>query len=164
MPPAAAAAPVTVKATVSWLACRDRCELGGAELELRLPLAPAEAAAGRALLNRWRGRLPVDARREPPPFSLRTAGGFGGDAPRGTLSLWLGWPDEPGSVEVFPAPAEGLGVSAAGARTRGRLTRVDCELSLLDGADPPRSFPAVVVRTAADGARLAWRVEVPLPR
>lgn len=162
--PVSVTAPATVRATVSWLACRDRCELGGAELELALPVAPEEAASARVVLDRWRALLPVDARSEPPPFSLRSVGGLGDGLSRGTLSIWLGWPEDPGAVELYPAPPESLGVSAVQARTRGQLTRIDGTLERLGDGERPASFPAVVVQTAADGSRRAWQVDVPLPR
>jgi hypothetical protein len=127
-------------------------------------VAPEEASSARATLDQWRSRLPVDARLEPPPFSLRSVGGLGDGLSRGTLSIWLGWPDDPGTVELFPAPPESLGVSSVQERTRGRLTRIDCTLERLGEGEQPASFPAVVVQTAADGSRRAWQVDISLPR
>ncbi len=154
----------TVRASVSWLACKDRCVLGGAELELALPVTAAEAAAGRALLDRWQGRLPVDARLESPPFTVRTIGGLDSGAGRAPLSIWLGWREDPGAVELYPAPPEGFTLKNVTVRTRGQLTRVDGELTRLGARSLPASFPAVVVRRDGAGEGRAWLVDIPLSR
>ena len=68
--PEAAAAPESIGARVTWLACREQCVPGQATLALR-PLASAEAAP---LLARARARLPAPA---PPGLRVRaTAGGY----------------------------------------------------------------------------------------
>jgi len=68
-PPATLAAgePVTLRARVNWLVCRDICVPGEALLEISLPTQGTPAPANGELFSRYRSRLPSG---EPPPFSL----------------------------------------------------------------------------------------------
>ena len=58
---------VALRAKASWLACKDMCIPGSAELELQLPVAATSAGANEALFNEFRSRIPSAS---PPPFVL----------------------------------------------------------------------------------------------
>jgi len=150
-PPPAPGAPVAAEA--SWLACRDVCLLGSAELEGRWPLeaAPSEFA-------RWRAALPA----ADPPFSVDVTGGWPAGERRAELALWLSWPAPPGEVELYPEAGGRLKVSSPRVQTRGTLTRVDLALTVVDGGPPPERLPAVVAARDAAGARRAWEIALPL--
>ena len=144
----------TIAASVSWLACKDVCVLGGAELEERWPLEPSpDVFAG------WRDRLP----RTEGPYTFTTTGGIEPGERRGDLSLWLRWTETPGEVEFFPAANERLKVTDMKIQTRGGLTRIDCSVSLIGGREQDvLTLPAVVVTTTENGVRRGWEVSAPL--
>ena len=122
-----AATPVTVNA--SWLACKDVCVLGSAELKAELPLEGAELAASRAAFETWSETLPIAL--EPGLFDLSVTGGPVPDSGSVTLAVWLNWKAAPGAVEFFPDPGAGLKVEDVRVQTRGQLTRIDFSVSRL---------------------------------
>jgi thiol:disulfide interchange protein DsbD len=151
-PPPAAGAPVA--AEVSWLACKEVCLLGSARLEERWPL-PAAAAE----FERWRAELPATQ----PPFSVNLTGGWAPGARRAGLTLWLSWPAPPGEVELFPEAGGQLKLSAPRVQSRGALTRVDLEATVVGAnSEPPERLTAVVTARAVGGARRAWEIAIPL--
>jgi DsbC/DsbD-like thiol-disulfide interchange protein len=133
----------TLRADVSWLACKSVCLLGDAILEVDLEHLDQirdpeafEALDGRAV------RAPDDAR-------FRARHDRGDEGPR----VWLTWEDEPSTVEVYPAARTGRHPSAE-ARTRGGLTRIDLDL---EGA----ALPVDLIVVAVDGTtRTGYRVPV----
>ena len=151
-PPPAAGAPVA--AEVSWLACKGVCLLGSARLEESWPLPTAAAE-----FERWRAELPAAE----PPFSVNVTGGWAPGARRAELTLWLTWPAPPGEVELFPEAGGQLKLSAPRLQSRGALTRVDLEATVVgSGGAPPERLTAVVTARAAEGARRAWEIVIPL--
>ena len=154
LPETASTEHATISASVSWLACKDVCVLGGAELEGRWPLDPSPE-----VLVGWRDRLP----RPEGPFTFTTTGGIGPDERQGDLSLWLRWTETPGEVEFFPAADERLKVTGVRVQTRGGLTRIDCSVSAIGGSDlDVHALPAVVATTGEDGVRRGWEVSAEL--
>jgi thiol:disulfide interchange protein DsbD len=151
-PPPAAGAPVA--AEVSWLACKEVCLLGSARLEQRwpLPAAPFE-------FERWRAELPATE----PPFSVNLTGGWAPGARRAELTMWLSWPAPPGEVELFPEAGGQLKLSAPRVQSRGAMTRVDLEATMVGSSSaPPGRLTAVVTARAAGKARRAWEIVIPL--
>jgi thiol:disulfide interchange protein DsbD len=143
-----------VRARVSWLACKDICVLGDAELEDQLPLT---VEAGR--FQTWRGSLPAPVDVAKLPFTLTTSSGDDPDR----RTLWLSWRQEPLEVEWFPNPGPGLEVRSAQPRTRASLTRIDFDARLVDGATaPPEEIPSVIVVTDRGGTRRGWEIPIPL--
>jgi DsbC/DsbD-like thiol-disulfide interchange protein len=134
---------IELEASVSWLACKQECVPGSAELRATLPIS---AAAGH--FETWHSSLPV----ENGPFSHSTIGAIELESRRGELSIWLQWDEEPGEVEWFPESGERLKLGDIRVRTRGRLTRIDFTAAVI-GADAGGvpSLQSVVV--ADDGAR-----------
>jgi thiol:disulfide interchange protein DsbD len=148
-PPPAAGAPVA--AEVSWLACKEVCLLGSARLEERWPL-PAAAAE----FERWRAELQPRA-----PFAVNHGGGS--RRWRAELTMWLSWPAPPGEVELFPEAGGQLKLSTPRVQSRGTLTRVDLEATVVGNSSaPPEHLTAVVTSRAAPGARRAWEIVIPL--
>lgn len=143
-----------VTAAVSWLACRDICVLGAADLEGSLPQAfDAARFAG------WRESLP----QRDPPFEVSVRGGFEEGSRRGRLSLWLAWPRPPDVVEFFPAAGERLKVADTRVQTRGGLTRIDLNVSVIGEADVgPDVLPSVVAVRDGSGVRRGWLLDAPL--
>ncbi|HSL19803.1 MAG TPA: protein-disulfide reductase DsbD domain-containing protein [Methylomirabilota bacterium] len=159
--PPGAAAPVPVRAAASWLACKDVCVLGSAELEAELPLTGEAAAAARAAFAGWRDRLPRPAR--PDEVSMSVTGGPLPSTGAAELTVWLSWPEPPGEVDVFPDPGPGLKVEAVRTRSRGALTRVDLTATRLAGSSAPAAvLPVVVVRTDGEGGRTALELDIDL--
>ena len=151
-PPPAAGAPVA--AEVSWLACKEVCLLGSARLEESWPLPTAAAE-----FERWRAELPAAE----PPFSVNATGGWAPGARRAELTLWLTWPAPPGEVELFPEAGGQLKLSAPRVQSRGAMTRVDLEATVVGSSSaPPERLTAVVTARAAGEARRAWEIVIPL--
>ena len=151
-------APVTAKASVSWLACKDVCVLGSTELEALLPLEAAESA-----FADWRPRLPWSASAGDRPFEVSTTGGLVPDARTGDLSIWLQWSAPPRGVEWFPEPGDRLKVSGSRVQTRGTLSRIDVDLTRVGSGDHPADeLPSLVVFRDESGARRGFEVRVPI--
>ncbi|MCJ7755938.1 MAG: hypothetical protein MUP13_15360 [Thermoanaerobaculales bacterium] len=152
----AAAVPGTavVGASVSWLACKDVCVLGSAELESSwagVAIDPGFAA--------WAGELPLSFDGFDAPFTLTTKGGLAA----GHIGLWLQWRTAPQSVEFFPDPPEGLEVKDLAIQTRGGLTRIDAVVRAMAGSDVrPDTLSSVVVVTDENNQRRGWQLAVDL--
>ena len=123
--------PSSVFATLkaSWLACKDVCILGSAELKAELPLSGDELRVSKAVFESWPATLPVQA--EPGLFDLSVVGGPVPEAGSADLVVWLKWTESPGAVESFPDPGPGLKVEGVRTQTRGLLTRIDLRVSRL---------------------------------
>jgi len=66
-------------------------------------------------------------------------------------------------VEVFPEAGGQLKLSAPRVQSRGALTRVDLEATVVGSSSgPPEGLTAVVTARAAPGARRAWEIVIPL--
>ncbi len=65
--PSDAAGEVKLRAKVSWLACKEMCVPGSAEVALTLPVAPSSEPANPELFAESRARLPSDSA---PPYAL----------------------------------------------------------------------------------------------
>lgn len=151
--------PTRVGALISWLACKERCVLGEAQVGLDLPVEPELAARGAQLIE--------DLRRCQPTthldglLSRRTVlGGVEPGARGGTVSIWLQWRTAPDSVELFPDPGDALKVEDVLVRTRGNLSRLDATVRHR-GAHRPSSLETVVVVVNGD-QRVGYRLSVPL--
>ncbi len=152
--PAAVPDDTVVGASVSWLACRDVCVLGSAEIEsswAEVAVDPGFAAWGASLPRPFSGS---DA-----PFALTTRGGLAA----GAVGLWLQWRTEPQTVEWFPDPPEGLVIEDVAIQTRGGLTRIDAVLRPIAGSESqPGSLDSVVVLTDENNRRRGWELAVDL--
>ncbi len=143
-----------VTAEASWLACKDICLLGSARLDEPWPLP----ATGREF-EVWRAALPAGD----PPFEVSVTGGLAPGARRADIALWLSWPQPPGEVELFPETGGRLKVGSPRVQTRGSLTRVDLELTVVGAPDVPVERLAAVVAARAGGSpRQAWEIVIPL--
>jgi len=143
-----------VGAMVSWLACKDVCVIGSAELARPLSEVPFDPT-----FAPWGNSLPQALGEEDPPFGLTTTGGL----IQGELSLWLQWRQTPQTVEWFPDPPDGLEVKNVTVETRGGLTRIDADVRTLKGAtEVVTGLPSLVVATNEDGGRQGWKLVVRL--
>jgi len=143
-----------VGATVSWLACKDVCVIGSAELARALSKVSVDP-----VFSTWMNSLPQALGEEDPPFGLTTTGGLR----QGKLSLWLQWRQTPQTVEWFPDPPDGLEVKNVKVQTRGGLTRIDAAVRALKGATGVLTgLSSLVVATNKDGSRHGWKLIVRL--
>lgn len=126
-------APVSV--TASWLACKDVCVLGSAELKAVLPLGGDELEISQAAFAKWSDTLPKEA--ESGLFDLSVTGGPVPESGPADLVVWLNWKKPPGAVEAFPDPGPGLKVEGVRTQTRGLLTRIDMRVSRLKTSSAP---------------------------
>ncbi len=160
LPSPVPAHPGPIRAEVSWLACKERCILGEARLELELPPPPAAVRA--ATFERWRERLPLPLGTAGAPFELNVIGGLTAGASAGELTLWLRWATPPSQVELFPEGGDRLKVDRVHVQTRGGLTRIDVTLHALGPAgDRARSLPVLVVTSDA-AVRKGYEVRLPV--
>jgi len=145
---------VPVATSVSWLACKDVCVVGSAELRGELPMQDSSD-----LFEFWRERSPMPNG----PFALSFSDGLAVDDRRGAVSLWLEWSQEPGEVEFFPDAGERLKISDTRVQTRGRLTRIDFRAAVIGGGDGAVDRVAsVVTSTDRAGKRRGWVFDAPL--
>jgi thiol:disulfide interchange protein DsbD len=143
-----------VGASVSWLACKDVCVLGSAELESSWAKVAIDPGFGD-----WTESLPRAIVASDAPFSLTTKGGLAA----GHIGLWLQWRTAPQSVEFFPDPPEGLEVKDVTIQSRGGLTRVDAAVRSMAGLTvTPDTLDSVVVVTDENHQRRGWNLAVDL--
>ncbi len=141
-----------VGASVSWLACKDVCVLGSAELESRWSEIAVEPA-----FATWGDELPQSVSASDPPFTVTVRGGRSA----GTIGLWLQWQVAPQPVEWFPDPPDGLEVESVAIQTRGGLTRIDAVVRELAGSKAGHDhLDSVVVVTDENNQRRGWNLAV----
>jgi hypothetical protein len=141
----------TIRAEVFWLACKDVCVVGSAELEASmdtLAVGPAFAV--------WRAALPLPLPDDEPPFEWRTTGGFGDER----LNLWLQWPGAAPKVEWYPDPPEAIEVKNVRVDSRASLTKIDAAVRRRAGAHEIDTLNSLVVVTTDEGSRRAWELEI----
>ena len=97
VPPGATGA-AKFQAKVSWLACKEMCIPGSADVELSLPVAPTSEPANTELFTSFRSQLPSAS---PPPYNLTWS--------RNAKFLQLRIVGIPAGtkVELFPLPQPG---------------------------------------------------------
>jgi len=143
-----------VGAAVSWLACKDVCVLGSAELEARWSELKEDP-----VFSRWDSALPAPWTDSEGPFSVSLTGGLSD----GAVTLWLRWHQSPAPVAWFPDPPDGLVVEDVTIRTRGGLSRIDATVRKMAGAAGVfDSLPSVVVVTDDQQKRRGWSLAVDL--
>lgn len=143
-----------VGASVSWLACKDVCVLGSAELESSW----AEVAIDPGF-SVWAESLPRTFDGSDAPFTLTAKGSL----TAGHIDLWLQWRTAPQSIEFFPDPPEGLEVKDVTIQSRGGLTRIDAAVRAMAGSTvTPDTLDSVVVVTDENHHRRGWELAVDL--
>jgi DsbC/DsbD-like thiol-disulfide interchange protein len=153
--------PLVFRASCRWLACREVCRLGRADLELTLPAK--EVAPNRLeLFREWSSRLP-----EPAGLaglfdtSPRVKGALRSEEGSGEIQVTLDWTQPPREVEWFAAPPESLEVTDIRLETAGDVTVLHFRARVLAGQrwEGP-SMDSLLVFTNRDGRRRG--VELPL--
>ena len=149
-----------IRATVGWLACRERCVLGDATVEGSLPVSTDEAARGGKLLDAALAAAPVSEHGA--TFDLQSITRVPETERSGALVAWVSWAAPPvGEVVWYPDTAPGLKVEGVTTRTRGTLTRIDAKVTVMDD-NAPANVPSVLVLERPDGQRTGWRIDVPV--
>lgn len=150
-----------VSVTASWLACKDVCVLGAAELKADLPMRGAELQFSKAALRNWSETLPVQA--EPGHFELSVTGGPVPESGPADLVVWLSWAETPGAAEFFPDPGSSLKIEGVRTRTRGSMTRIDFRISRLKSSNAPaESLRSLIVIKDPGGKRSARVADIQL--
>ena len=133
---------IELRASASWLVCRELCVPGKAELTLRLPVVAANHPANDALFNQSRALLPEAGS---PPFTTSwTRDGQ-------NLVLTLGSLGPNPSLDFFPLPGD---VQVG----HPEITLPTIRIPLLDAAATARSIDGVVVLKKGD-SRQVWQLE-----
>jgi len=149
-----------VTAAVGWLACREKCVLGEATVEMSIPVSAGEAARGRELLDAAIAAAPLTTGEA--EFDLRSVTRVPEGERAGSMVAWVSWPEPPtGEVRWYPDVADGLKVEEVTAQTRGNLTRIDANVTVMND-DAPTAVPSVLVVERSDGHRTGWRIDVPV--
>jgi DsbC/DsbD-like thiol-disulfide interchange protein len=152
--------PAPIRATVGWLACREKCVLGEATVESTLPVPASDAARGRELIDAALAAAPRPGGEA--TFDLRSVTRVPEGERSGSLVAWVSWPEPPtGEVVWYPDAASGLKVEGVTARTRSQLTRIDARVTVMND-DAPEAVPSVLVVKRPDGQRTGWRIDVPV--
>jgi len=155
-----AGGPMPIRATVGWLACRERCVLGDVTVEASLPVSADEAARGGTLLDAALAAAPVAEHGA--TFDLQSVTRVPVTERSGALVAWVSWAEPPaGEVVWYPDAAPGLKVEGVTTRTRGSLTRIDAKVTVMDDG-APAAVPSVLVVDRPDGQRTGWRIDVPV--
>ncbi len=145
-----------VAASVSWLACKDVCVLGSAELESSWAEVPGDPDS-----SEWNTSLPGLPDPSPPPFTSRVTGGLSEEK----IEVWIQWQTAPGSVEWFPDPPGEVEVRDIKIQTRGNLTRIDAVVRrLAESAEPDPNLDSLVVIADDQRERRGWHLAVDLTK
>ncbi len=153
----------TIKADVSWLACRDKCIPGKAELELTLPVAQKPRPADRELFTEWAARLPVPAGEEKDVAKVAVSGpGLSQDKKAGRFEVNIQWRKPPGKLEFFPAAGDALLISGIAADTEANVTVITAAVKLLNVKNSPASMEAVVACAGSGEQRKGIEIEIPI--
>lgn len=141
-----------VRTAVSWLACKDVCVLGSAELEGSLAELPVDPD-----FDEWERRLPRMSTDSTSPFTVTAKGSLAS----GRVTHWLRWREAPQLVEWFPDPSPAIEVKDVRVQTRGGLTRIDAAVRRRKGAEGMTDhLESLVVVTGGDGVRSGWNLKV----
>ena len=139
-PAANASGSVTIRAKASWLACKDTCIPGEADLQLGLPVGASATPANVAIFEEFRRQIPLAS---PPPFALNW------QRSGKNLKLTVGGLPPSTSIALFPLPNVDQSVG------HSKIVSPDTLELSVDG-----SFRGVLAEGEGE-ARRAWLVEDP---
>jgi len=97
---------VSISAKVNWLVCKETCLLGGATVNLTLPIAGLGSPANTELFQQWMEHIPVE--RDPDhvaDVSEQTNLAQGANGLAGTGKISIRWKTEATDIQWFPDPA-----------------------------------------------------------
>lgn len=154
---------IKITASAQWMACRQVCIPGRAELDLEIPAAAGPPRpANEALFKRWAERMPVDVAASPDVAKVEWAT----DPAAREATAVVTWRSGAGAVkdvELYPLPDDALDVTTT-AQTDGRQTRLDARVRVLAGQTPKTDrLPAVIAYTDRAGVRCGVKAILPLP-
>ncbi|MGC9453401.1 MAG: protein-disulfide reductase DsbD domain-containing protein [Phycisphaerae bacterium] len=155
---------VTLTAVADYLACKDVCIPGRAELSLELPVAEEAEAHNQELFEHWRKRLPAPADVEDAPAEVAVVGRMPPAGGEGRFEITLRWKTpEVENVQFFPAATAAVSVEDTALRTANGTTRIRFRARVLEGVEPtPRELETVVAYELADETRRGLTVLIPL--
>jgi len=151
-------------AKVSWLACKDRCVLGEADLRLTLPVAKEAEPVDASLFRRWSERVPQPSAMLSHKVNVAVVGAASNQG-GATYTVLLQWKEPVCSVEWFPdpGPAVELKVLLDGVNRNALYSLIGFSASVLKGHKLNRDTMELVFAYVHDnGRRHGLRVDVPL--
>lgn len=129
---------VPLRASVDWLACKELCIPGEADVSLSLPVGKARPSSDAKTLERWHQRVPGPARQSPAVAEIATRTSPTGRG-RHDVSAVIDWAQPPDEVDWLPAPDAHTMIRDVTVRTVGRRTQIRCQREALPGARPGHS-------------------------
>ncbi len=155
--------PVSIVANVDYLACKDICLPGSAELAIALPVEEEPRSANQEMFSRWREGLPATGAAADAVARADVSGRIPPGKRTGVFELTLNWEGEPPEeVEFFPASVASLAVSRVQVQP-GPWTRIRFAVMMLAGDGPrPTHLDVVVAYADAEQQRRAIGLTVPL--
>ena len=155
--------PVQIRADVRWLACKEVCIPGRADLKLDLSKSASPAPANAELFDEWEKRLPMMASSTESPLIAKSTGTFPPGEAKATFMVLLEWKDAPSEVSWFPGADPALRVDSMSQKTEGRSTQITFTGSILPGLElGSDSLDSLIVYTTPDGERRGVTVPVRL--
>lgn len=146
-----------IRIAASWLACRERCVLGEAELELPIPVPKAAVREARSRLQAWKAALPRPAAEAPVRPVVRLSPREGGAL---GVEAWLWWKRDVARGEWFPTPPEGWTVQVEELAHRGRTTRMVLRLAPKRADEPPPGSIDGVAAAEIEDRRRGWELRL----
>ncbi len=159
-----AQAPITLG--VQWLACRDRCVLGEAALDVQTLAAGGGgqgfgSEADIQLIDQWRQRVPRDVNADPLVRDVRTQtlDTSGALTQRVLVAAIVDWADQISDAAWYPDLLPDAEVVDVVVTTAGRQTRIEAAVTgLPQRFRGYRVLPGVLVYQRPDGQRRAVQV------
>src|SRR4029077_17644188 len=149
--------PVTLKAKVSWLVCKESCVPGDADLQLILPAAASGATAANAeLFAKYRGEL---------PRAFDKAADFAVARSIGKKEIVYDFsglkPGEEKTLDFYPVPPDPsvvIGAPVVEPRAGGATVRIP-----LQTESPTNAKLSGVVAFDRDKHRIGWEIPATIP-
>jgi DsbC/DsbD-like thiol-disulfide interchange protein len=148
--------PLPIRAKTRWLACKEVCIPGSAELEIRLPVGDSPDAKNAPLFAEWEESLPVE------PFSTGVQAETTGSLETGEFTIALTFKEAASKVEWFPHAMKALKVTDISVEGEGSNVRITFKAATMKGHELPSHELPSVVTFRQGGRHKAVRISVPL--
>ncbi len=153
---------VALRASVDWLACKELCIPGDANVSVSLPVGKARPSSDAKTLERWHQRVPGPASQSPAVADITTRTTSTGRG-RYDVSAVIDWAQLPDDVDWLPAPDAHTMIRDITVRTVGRRTQIRCQREALPGARPGHtaSLHSIVLFRQGDRPLQAVALNIP---
>jgi DsbC/DsbD-like thiol-disulfide interchange protein len=153
---------VELKAKVSWLACKDVCVPGRANVSLRLPVRNEVEPANEQLFRTWLQRVPRPHNAPGSPVERVRVRQSGEDGAR-RFEIHVDWKQPVRDVEWFPGPSDALEISDIRSTTADGQSHITFVARVLSGQEGGDVVPESVV-SYKDGQGLRRGISIPEQR